>query len=258
MQKDTHITIEVQTNDETRLGEAEKMKSLGLIEARRGDNLVLSFLDSHTELRRSMAKTGNGYRVNFSTIDRRLGAGNLSTKQPLPKAMGPSNHTVVDATAGFCGDAMLLALMGFQVTAIERSPIVCVLLRDGIRRAKEDADLWRAVDNRLEIIEGDSVELLHKYCGADVVYVDPMFPHKKKTSPLPPGHIQLLGKIVGNDEDADSLFEAASLSRPKRVVVKRPRYAPHMRENPVAVHEGKQVRYEVYVGKQSTGSVHGP
>lgn len=246
MQKNTLITIDVQTNDETRLEEAEKMKSLGFTEASSGDNLVLSFLDSHTELRRPNAKTGNGYQVNFSAIDRRLGAGNLSKKQPLPKSMGSSNHTVIDATAGFCGDAMLLALMGFRVTAIERSSIVSVLLRDGMRRAKEDTRLWCAIDCRLTIIEGDSVELLQGFSGADVVYMDPMFPHKKKTSPLPPGHMQLLSAIVGGDEDAQGMFEAAGLLRPQRIVVKRPNHAPHMRENPVAVHKGKQVRYEVY------------
>jgi 16S rRNA (guanine1516-N2)-methyltransferase len=73
-----------------------------------------------------------------------------------------------------------------------------------------------------------------------------MFPPKKKISPLPPGHIQLLNQIVGSDIDADQLFFKALQTGAKRVVVKRPTYSRSLGENPVAIHKGKQVRYEVY------------
>ena len=244
--KPVHINIEVSTTDETRTVEAKKAAGLEATQGNSKKGLVLSFLDSHTELRRPDTKVGNGYFVDFSKVDRRQGAGNLSKKQPLPKAIGLLNQTIIDTTTGFCGDAVLLALMGFQVTAIERSPIISILLRDGMRRAKEDVKLWDALNNRLHIIEGDAKHLLQTHQGVDAVYIDTMFPQKKKKSPLPPGHIQLLSQIVGPDSDADSLFCAARNTKAKRVVVKRPNYATSMGDDPIAVYKGKQVRYEVY------------
>ncbi len=244
--QETQITLEVRTTDSIRLAEAKKAAQLGVFRDNPNTGIVLSFLDSHTELRRPDTKVGNGYFVDFSKVDRRQGAGNLSRKQPLPKAIDATNQTVVDATAGFCGDAILLALMGFRVIAIERSPIVSILLRDGMRRAKEDMELWDALNNNMCIIEGDAIQLLQTHCDVDVVYIDPMFPQKKKKSPLPPGHIQLLSQIVGSDVDATVLFSEARKTKAKRVVVKRPNHATQMGENPVAVHKGKQVRYEVY------------
>ena len=244
--KEVFFNIEVRTDDETRVAEATKATRLVACGEKPKNGLVLSFLDSHTELRRSGAKIGNGYFVDFSKVDRRQGAGNLSKKQPLPKAIGSTNHTIIDATAGFCGDAILLALMGFEVIAIERSPIVSILLRDGMRRAKEDVELVDAIGNNLQIVEGDAKQLLQTTKKVDVVYVDPMFPEKKKKSPLPPGRIQILSQIVGSDSDADILFHEARKTNAKRVVVKRPNHAPPIGEDPVAVHKGKQVRYEVY------------
>ncbi|MBC8522722.1 class I SAM-dependent methyltransferase [PVC group bacterium] len=246
MNRDKHISIEVKTGDKTRVKDAKKLLGLGFVQNKTEHQPILSFLDTHTEIRRPTAKVGNGFKIDFSVVDRRVGSGNLSKNQPLSKAIGLSNNTVVDATAGFCGDAVRLALMGFRVTAIERSPIISVLLRDGIRRAKEDEKLWAELDNNLRIIECDSIKWLEEQRGFDVVFIDPMFPLKKKSSPLPPGHIQLLSQIVGRDSDADHLVKIAMGTNSKRVVVKRPNYAPLAGNSPVAIHKGKQVRYEVY------------
>ncbi len=245
-QMEPRLKIEVNTTDETRVAQAKRALHVVGTGSENHTGLVLSFLDSHTELRRPDTKVGNGFFIDFSKVDRRQGAGNLSKKQPLPKAIGATTHTVIDATAGFCGDAILLALMGFKVVAIERSPIVSLLLHDGMRRAKEDADLWAALHNNLTILEGDAKQLLETHKNVDSIYIDPMFPQKKKKSPLPPGRIQLLSQIVGHDLDADSLFCAARNTNAKRVIVKRPNHAPQMADDPVVVHKGKQVRYEVY------------
>ena len=190
----------------------------------------------------------NSHTVDFSTIDRRVGGGNLSRKQPLPKAIGSLDHDVVDATAGFGADAARLALMGYRVTAIEQVPIVAAMLQDALVRSKQNPQLTKALGGRLKFIEVDATHWLLQNKGVAVVYLDPMFPPKRKKSALPPGHIQLLQSLVGdiNNEATDNLFQAALNAATHRVVVKRPTHAPQMGTNPVAVHEGKLVRYEVY------------
>ena len=199
------------------------------------------------ELRLSQQVRHSGKRVDFLTIDRRIGTGNLSKKQPLPKAIG--EHTaVIDATAGFGMDAARLALMGYTVTAIEQSPIISAMLRDGLWRAEMDAACKEALGGRLTIIESDSTQYLQHLKGVEVVYIDPMFPPKRKKSALPPGHIQALQSIVGFEDPVKTkeLFNIALQTATQRVVVKRPLHAPQIASNPTTIHEGKIVRYEVY------------
>ena len=52
----------------------------------------------------------------------------------LAKSVGRHCRTVVDATAGFGRDAFHLYFLGKSVTAIERSPVVSVMLDDAIKR----------------------------------------------------------------------------------------------------------------------------
>ncbi|MBC8421533.1 class I SAM-dependent methyltransferase [bacterium] len=208
---------------------------------------LLYFGEQGIELRQSSKRDHKGQRVDFTKIDRRVGAGNLSRKQPLPKAIG-EHETVLDVTAGFGMDAAMLALMGYHVIAVEQSPIISAMVRDGLFRAEQDEKLRKDLGGRLQFREGDSIRLLPTLQNVEVVYLDPMFPPKRKKSALPPGHIQALQSIVGYDtpEDTMELFNMATQTATERVVVKRPTHAPKMSDRPVATHRGKLVRYEVY------------
>ena len=94
--------------------------------------LVLAFTPNRVEVRDLREDNGPGFSVDFTGIDLRTGTGNLSRKQPLPRAIGKETKTVVDATAGLGHDAVLLACMGYDVIAVERSPIVAALLLGGL------------------------------------------------------------------------------------------------------------------------------
>ena len=74
--------------------------------------------------------------IDFTTMDIRTGAGNLSRKQPLARAVGRQSERVLDLTSGFGSDTTLLAGMGFQVECRERHPIVYALLQDALQRAR--------------------------------------------------------------------------------------------------------------------------
>ena len=72
-----------------------------------------------------------GTRIDFTQIDTRIASGNTSRNQPLGKAVGRKRGHIVDATAGFGHDAVLMACMGHTITAVERNPLIHLLLEDG-------------------------------------------------------------------------------------------------------------------------------
>ena len=110
------IKVLIETDDKVRLQEAASIQEL--CKGGNSNNGVLVYFgDDGVELRKSTEPHHKGFRVDFSTIDLRTGAGNLSKRQPFAKSMG-KGVTILDATAGFAGDAARLALMGFQVVAV--------------------------------------------------------------------------------------------------------------------------------------------
>lgn len=151
-------------------------------------------------------------------------------KQPLGRAMGlrPGySPLVLDATAGLGRDGFLLAALGCKVILCERSPIVHALLRDGLRRAATDPRL-DAIVRRLTLHGGDSRDLLPRLPPGErpqVIYLDPMFPHRTKSA-LVKKEMRLVRAVVGEDPDSSALLQTALTYAASRVVCKRPSQAP--------------------------------
>jgi 16S rRNA (guanine1516-N2)-methyltransferase len=209
--------------------------------------LRLVVRDDAIELREASMKPRRGMTIDFASLDLRTGSGGLSRKQPIARAFGEKVNTIIDATAGTGQDAALLAALGYQVTAIERSAVLFEMLDDAFTRAMRDATFARAIGDRLRFVHGDAREMLPELAAPDAVYVDPMFPPKKRASALPRKEIQLLRRLVGDDDDAAELFDMAKRTARKRVVVKRPSHAPPLGREPSLTFQGKLVRYDVYL-----------
>lgn len=172
----------------------------------------------------------------------------------IAKALGKSHgyKTVLDCTAGLAIDSIFMARLGFDVTAIERNEMLFHMLEDAraraIQYATNENDRYRYFD-RLHFINGDSIEFLrsHDY-EFEVIYVDPMYPEKKKSA-LPRKEMRLFRELVGEDLDADVLLREALIKAKHRVVVKRPVHAPALLSEEVRVtHQfvGKNVRFDMY------------
>ena len=81
----------------------------------------------------------------------------------------------------------------------------------------------------------------------DVIYIDPMFPHSKKSA-LVKKEMRVLREVVGDDDDAAQLLLSALKCQVKRVVVKRSRYAPAVGDViPNYQVLGKSSRYDIYL-----------
>jgi 16S rRNA (guanine1516-N2)-methyltransferase len=134
------------------------------------------------------------------------------------------------------------------VTLIERSPVVAALLQDGLARAAVDPDIGMWVSERMQLLHGSALtNLLTLPARPEVIYLDPMFPHKQKSA-LVKKEMRVFQSLVGPDLDADALLPAALMMADKRVVVKRPAYAGWLNEQaPSMAIETKNNRFDVYI-----------
>jgi len=171
--------------------------------------------------------------------------------QQIAKACGVSGAykpSIADVTAGLGRDSFVLATLGCEVQMVERNPFVAQLLSDGLARAQIEADAEvAAIISRLTLHSGEAVGWLNSNRqAADVIYLDPMFPHSQKSAQVKK-EMLAFRSLVGADEDSADLLEAALASARCRVVVKRPRIAPSIEgAEPSYSLEGKSGRFDVY------------
>lgn len=177
---------------------------------------------------------------------------NEGKNQPLAKAVGVKpNKTlrVFDVTGGTGRDSIVLAQQGCNVTLCERSPILFALLEDAFIRASNNeamADICR----RIQVKNVDAIAFLNALSPddyPDVIYLDPMYPHRTKSAAVKK-EMRFLRALVGDDTDASELLRLALTRARQRVVVKRPKGAENLGgAKPTHVIESPNTRFDVYM-----------
>lgn len=222
---------------------------------------VILFSPTEIALQQTGRKAPGPILVEFTegAVDhrRKFGGGK---GQMIAKAVGVKAGVyprVLDATAGMGKDSFVLATLGCDLTLIERSPIVHLLLQDGLERAQMfaregDPELLQVIQ-RMQLRSQDSRAYLESLTAEefpDVIYLDPMFPERQKTADVKK-EMAAFHSIVGKDEDADALLPLALAHVNYRVVVKRPRKAPFLNNQaPSYQLEGKSSRFDIYTVKK--------
>ncbi|NVK57028.1 MAG: class I SAM-dependent methyltransferase [Alteromonadaceae bacterium] len=226
-------------------------QSLGIITTTSTNaELALQIRDNALQLDDLTDANGKGVMVDFlsgqSAYRRAKGGG---SKEPIAKAVGMKTHQplkILDATPGLGRDAFVLASLGASVTLVERSPVVYMLLADGLRRlALSEPELAA----RFTLHHANSPEYMQQQSenSVDAVYLDPMFPHRKKSA-LVKKEMRLFQVLLGTDTDADQLLPAALHIAAKRVAVKRPNSAPYLAaQKPSMAISSKKHRFDVYI-----------
>ncbi|MCK4841117.1 MAG: class I SAM-dependent methyltransferase [Methylococcales bacterium] len=166
----------------------------------------------------------------------------------LAHALGRKTQTIIDATTGWGQDSLHIFRMGYSLRCIERSPIMVELLDDAFKRL-EQTDWVKNLQLKVpELIAGNAIEVLSTLDDQpECIYIDPMFPPKRKQSALPKKSMLILRDLLGDDADKDQLFEAAFQAATKKVVVKTPDYADPIAGKPNESFSGKLLRYDVYL-----------
>lgn len=182
--------------------------------------------------------------------------------QAIAKAVGLNQKKalkVFDCTAGFGGDAFVLASLGCEVFLFEKNPIVFFLLNQALEYAKKNCEQG---DKMYEVLQAihcqhlNGVDALSNFSETvDVVYLDPMFPHREKSSKVKK-NMQYLQRLLHSSEqigqtqnEQDEALLAAALNVDcARVVVKRPAHAPEIKnaQMPSYSLQGKSTRYDIY------------
>ena len=163
--------------------------------------------------------------------------------------------TVWDATGGLGRDAYVLADLGCRVTLCERVPVLAWLLQDAINAAMVSGhDRVRAAAERMTIRHQDSRQLHVPAC--DVIYLDPMFPERKKSAAIKK-EAAMLQRLVHPEDDAEVLWEWACRQPVSRIVVKRPLRAPVLGpRRPSHTLRGKSVRFDVFARPRDDAATH--
>jgi 16S rRNA (guanine1516-N2)-methyltransferase len=166
----------------------------------------------------------------------------------LAQALGRKTRTVVDATAGWGQDSLAMFRMGYDVLPIERSPVMAELLADGLGRLAKLDWMQQLGLTPPHLLTGNAIEILERLPEQpDCIYLDPMFPPRRKKSALAKKAMMVLRDLVGDDVDKEQLFATALKAASKRVVVKSPNYAEPLGGKPSESFHGKLLRYDVYL-----------
>lgn len=222
---------------------APLIRELGLPSANEGEphDWVLTADRGALVLRREGEPASRPLQVDMVRLRKRYKTLPIAKRGPLARALGRHTRTLIDATAGWGKDTVLAWMMGYDVVAVERSPIIGALLIDGLRRFRD----YQAAPRYPEIVVADARTYLSAH-GADCVYLDPMFPTRGKASALARRPLRVLRELVGDDPDRAHLFECAWGAASGRVVTKRPPHAKPWRR-PDHSFSGKMMCYDVYL-----------
>ncbi|MED7788206.1 class I SAM-dependent methyltransferase [Francisella sp. 19X1-34] len=155
---------------------------------------------------------------------------------------------ILDTTAGLGRDTFTLAARGHQVTSIEKDIYIYLLLCDALNRAFKTESISHIAEN-ITLLNLDSNQYIldtkHSY---DCIYVDPMFPPRRKSAKVKQG-MQVLHEIAFNNEDHNTqlLKNILETQKAKKVIVKRPVNAEFLyAKKPSSQLKGKTNRFDIY------------
>jgi 16S rRNA (guanine1516-N2)-methyltransferase len=243
-------TIAVYTSYPDLLVQAEALAShLHLPFSQKAD-FLLSLTPDFLGLQLTSQKSAPLY-IDFVTGKLNYRRQHLSLRrEALARALGLKTTKppyIIDATAGLARDSFIIAALGFNVTLIERSGIIAALIEDGLQRAMLHPEV-APIARRMHLIQDNAITYIEQLVKKpDVIYLDPMFPSKKKSA-LSKQDMRIFHEVVGEDLDGNELLKTALACASQRVVVKRPRLAkPLAGIDPSYILEGSSSRFDIYL-----------
>ena len=177
----------------------------------------------------------------WNSLQRRVVSAGRKSELLLQACKLTDQSKVLDATAGFGHDSLILASTGAQVTMLERNPLMALLLLYEQQLMLQQPN-WQKLMARLDIVCAESSEFMKKVSlqqnaseqnsEFDVIYLDPMFPENSYTNKTTGKgakvgkHMQALQHIAQppdiNEEERLLQLALNLVKAGGRVVIKRP------------------------------------
>lgn len=196
----------------------------------------------------------NGMKVspNWQALQKRIVMAGKKSELLLKAMKLQAGMTVIDATAGFGHDSLILASTGAKVTMIEQNPVMFILLQHEIKLMLNNPN-WQKLLGRLDLHFGEAVAMLPTLAKADTIYLDPMFPQDSYKSAVSKT-MQVLHDIAlpPSIEQEILLLNTAKnqLIDNGQVIVKRPKNAPFLaNEAPHDSLSNAVLRFDIYKNK---------
>lgn len=229
-------------------------------------------LDEKNKL--SWLSDGLSVAPEWDKLQRRVVSAGRKSELLLQAVKITSDSQVIDATAGFGHDSLILASTGAQVIMLEQQPLMALLLLVEQQRMSGLAN-WQKLMSRLHIINTDALGYFATIDFArfnytvkadneqafNVIYLDPMFPEDSyQDSKTGKGakvgkHMQALHQLAlppTLDEEQQLLQSALAIvsqngQKQGRVIVKRPQFAPLLAHlEPSESWSNEAVRFDGY------------
>ena len=221
----------------------------------------------------SWLSDGLSVAPEWEKLQRRVVSAGRKSELLLQAAKITADSTVIDATAGFGHDSLILASTGAQVIMLEEQPLMALLLLAEQQRLSALPN-WQKLMRRLQIINTDALSYFESidfadssngstadsHQAIDVIYLDPMFPEDSyQDSKTGKGakvgkHMQALHQLARPptlEEESQLLQSAQAIvsqgAGQGRVVVKRPQLAPLLaHQQPSESWHNEAVRFDGY------------
>ena len=188
----------------------------------------------------------NPIKLHWNDSKWKQRAKGASGTDPLIRATGAGQRiNILDLTAGWGKDSLLMAQAGAHVTLLEKNPYMAALLEFAHLHLED-----KTLQSRIEVIYVEAKAYLQALSPKDypqVIYIDPMHPKREKSAKVKK-HLQVLQTLVPPNEDVGELITLATSKVLEKVVLKWPAKAL----SPVTAHhsyKGKIIRYDVYLPK---------
>lgn len=204
-------------------------------------------------VKKQLFLVANGMKVslNWLKLQRRVVNSGKKTELLIKATKLNANSVVIDATAGFGHDSLVMAGVGARVHLCEANPVMYLLLVFELEQIKQHKN-WQKLASRLDIHFGQAQQIIQQITQTqlvDSIYLDPMFPTDiSKTADVGKA-MQVLHQLAKPPmpiQEVDLLTTAQRYAR--RVIVKRPRHAPYLANSPPDEQWlGDAVRFDGYL-----------
>lgn len=203
---------------------------------------ILVKIDNHAIIKSSL---------NWQSMTKRIVSAGRKSELILQACKLTSQMSVIDGTAGFGHDSLILASTGAKVMMIEQNALIALLLlyEHQIMTTKPN---WQKLLSRMCIYYGDflNADWMATLPKVDRVYLDPMFPADSYSAKVGKT-MQVLHDLASPPSNHDErLFldiANARLNEQGKIIVKRPISALHLaNQTPMQSVANDAIRFDRY------------